>query len=212
MPSDSASRPRGRDKDKVAKKDIEECHERLDQHRDRLTRASQLSLLASRDAGELKAGLQLVLFLTGMAQLAVKAVLQEYEGQKQAVISGNQAKGAPLKNRVYSKIVHLLNEKATSSFPSAVGAMNKIAQYDDTYCINSIAGLAKMPSEEDGKPWLLILTFTSTPGGRALRDLWADPSLPQMFVKQAGAWPELTVKPGQWKASRLFQEVCLDVG
>ena len=69
----------------------------------------------------------------------------------------------------------------------------------------------RIPDDET-KPWMLILTFSAHPEGRHLRSLWSHASLAALFQTVDGRWPDLTVKSGQWKASRLYQEVCGDVG
>lgn len=92
---------RGRE-GRTNKKAVEECHERfqLDQHGERVTRSTKLALLASRDAGKQKVGLQLVMFVNG----ALLSIIQEYEATKAAVLIGTAAKGLKLKNCIYHKI------------------------------------------------------------------------------------------------------------
>ena len=199
----SPDRGRG-DEKKPSQKDIDDIPTRLDQHTDRLTRATQLGLLASRDAGELKSGLQLVVFLCSVAVGAVKGARAEYETQKAAVISGDQAKGEPLKVRVF--------ERANLRFPDAAPLVQRIHDYASTHCLSSVAGLNRSPTDEEDKPWMLIIQFQNTPRGTQLRSLWAEPGLQPLFAKVEGSWPPVSVKASQWKPSRLYAEVCRDAG
>ena len=59
--------------------------------------------------------------------------------------------------------------------------------------------------EDEAKPWPLILTFSAHPDTLHLRSLRSHASpLAVLFQKLDGRWPDLTVKSGQWKASRLY--------
>ena len=139
--------------------------------------------------------------------MAIKAVLQEYEVQKPAVIAGQQAKGDPLNHRVYLRIVDFLKEKAATTFPSANEALQRISEYDSAFCIGSIADLPKPQMTKTAKHGFLF-----SQSFQPLRELWARPSLQQLFQKRDAVWPGLTVKAGQWKASRLYQDVFAGVG
>lgn len=84
---------RGRDRSsKLTSKDLDAIHDRIDTQSAKLERSSQLTLMAAKDSGELKAGLQLVIFLAAAASQLVREVVGACNEQKKGVLDGSIAK------------------------------------------------------------------------------------------------------------------------
>lgn len=139
----------------------------------------------------------------------VQEVLPGNHAQKRGVLQSTIAKALPLKARVFFKMVDMLLELAQQSVPVAVVFLQTIKNTPSD-AISSLAGLNRSP--QDGRPWILVLTFANNPEGRASRDHWSAAQLTPPFQKTNGAWPAVSIKVGQWRSSKLYSQVCEDVG
>ena len=83
--------------------------DRLDTLEKQIRGVGQLAVQTANDFAAHKAALQVVFFLAGGAKQACLQVLEQYNSETEAVRSGMQQKGAPLKVRLYGQIVQLLD-------------------------------------------------------------------------------------------------------
>ncbi|CAE7253913.1 unnamed protein product [Symbiodinium sp. CCMP2592] len=208
-------RDRGRDERaratrSEAREDFESLRTKVEKVEDKLARTSHLALQASKDAGEVRAAHQLVVFLKGLARERVKEVVAEYQGEKDAVLQGLKDKGAPLKLRVYEALLKKLEEVATTKGAETAAVAKELVELGTNSVVNSVTNGAKPP--EGDVPWVLVLTFHYSEVGQKAKRLWSSAALRPCFAKTGGGWPELGVREGSWRPGRLHQAVAEDLG
>ena len=205
------SEPRPGDGDSSGLREVVDSHgAELQDLRGRVERVGMLSLQSSRDAGELRAGLQAVFFLTGQARERVMGVLKDYNAGREAVRTGAADKGPPLKVLLYEAVlgqVHDYSERRTG------GPIEKVSTLKSLGAAWGISAISNATRPPDGdRPWTLVVTFANNECGRRLRDLWGADELKPLWQKVGNNWPEVGFKPGAWRPGRVYQAVAEDCG
>ena len=105
--------------------EVEAGKEELQELKQKVERSSRLTLQAAKDSGEQRAQLQLVFFALGALRVALEEVLTAYNSGQAQVREGG-AKGPPLKNLLYTKLVGHVHERANQNHSST--ELQKVAQ------------------------------------------------------------------------------------
>ena len=166
---------------------------------------ARLAMQTSMDFAEHRAALQGVFFVAGAAKKKCLEVYEAYSRDLEEVMQGTRDKGAPLKIQMYKCIVQLVKEQAIP-YPACKQAVEALSNADIGWALASLAGCNK-PSE-DGKPWILVASFSASEQGRTIRRLWNDASLSGLWSKGSdGSWPLVGFRAGQARTSRECQSV-----
>ena len=183
----------------------------LRQTKDQLGRVGRLAVLTSKDVGEMRSQMQLVVFLAGAVKEFVAGVLQTYVDGRARVQAGQEEKGQPLKCRIYDAVLSKLLDVVTAAYPQAAGKIQELVALKAEYDVIAVAN-ASRPPEDAGKPWVVVVTFSGSDRGHQMRGLWLSTEIQQAFKKQNGEWPSISARAGSYRAGRLTQDVAADVG
>ena len=180
------------------------------QVKERLTRTSQLALQASKDAGEVRAAHQLVVFAKGRVREQLKEVVALYQSDRDAVVQGLKEKGLRLKVRLYEALLNKLAEFAATKRAEATAVAQELTDLGANATLSSVTNGNRPP--EGDVPWVLVLTFSYTELGQKAKRLWCSSQLRPVFAKTGGGWPELGIREGNWRPGKLHQSVAEDLG
>jgi hypothetical protein len=217
-------RERGRDREPASsaaasRDDLNKLREDIDSARakiknvgQQLERTSKLALQASKDAGEARAQLQVVFFVTGIVREALLTVISKYEEGRERVRQTGE-KGAPLKVLIYQALVAHAFQVACQEH-EGTDVQTKAAElrnYEAEYDVLSVNNALRPPEGAD-KAWVLVVNFSGSERSRKMREMWLSKELAPLFHKRRGVYPPLGVRASAWKAGSLHMSVASDHG